>query len=820
MSEYTKDQLEKQQDPLLQKTAGMVTDIYAGIGRETIDTKEVINETNPNLKALLDWAKDMNQENIDNAVSIEKNESGLTLKYPFENQPDYSVNYPVSDPVYRAIFWPEIKAEEENRKASAITTLKTGRQIEALRAQEEAKALRDGVKPIETSVINGLLQQRIEANKNLQEQDVSKIKDSLIKDLRLNRGLLTNKESEKPEDKIKNLKEETARRVAAYTTINADGWYTLDYQKMQSDKKGHAHERYVGLGDILLDEDIRTISVKKDDKEAFTAYRGFTSEGRPCFKTEAGRYVSTFTGDQFKIIEDEANHETNLKNAKDVEQYMARIEETKKQTAPYKEELEKNGLRSRNSARYDYQNVEIGGESEIIKAQPLAEETIIARLNAKREQADGAEIVAYGKSCTREYGIPWVIFKELVDVESTWDATAYYKGKKKSDAAGLGEFIGSTWDSFVRTRQGKSHPKEWNLPDNHTLNRDDRFNPYVMLYATAWLMSDTKNKFNLSEKPIHEQGIIYYLAHHEGPGGVKPYMDFLAEIQKDGTASGQTVRTQADVLEQYYKDPAKYNRILGDGARSRVLKYGIEDWLTVYFKFAVRIGSRAAASDQNLVTEIQEKRKALGLYSEESFPSGNKRIAVRVEKRNLGEQEIYDEYFTKKENGEERLQAILKVKGGQDTWIFGSSIAVGTDRFRSGNGAKTGVFGIGGFNSINFFQTLKEKWPTLNTLEKPKKIVILGLVHNEQGRNVQEIMDRHIKIVEFLRSQGIENVKIATAHEYADQNGSTLTDFNTLLRSDKYKKYCLETGVNTTAALHLNSAENRKLLPALEASNS
>ncbi len=823
MIQFDKAQLEKLEDPILKKTADILNGVYALIGRPTVDIKGILNEDNPDIQSLLDSTKDIDPNAI---TTVIQNKEGLKINFlPAENGITNAVTYPKTSPVYRAIFWPEIKAEEERAKAAAATTLEANKAASKLRAGVETQSALDDMSPGEVNVFATLLKQRVEAAETSKEADTTKIQNSLIKDIRLNRRLLTEKEETDPVKQIANLKEETARRIAAYTTPGEDGWYTLNYKEMKSDKKGLSHEKYVGIGDILLDEDINVISVKHEgDEESFTAYRGFTKDGRPCFLTEDDKYVATFTGDQFKITEDESNMETNTTNPGQLRSYLDQMETTETKSKPYREDLEENGLRSK--ASYIYENVEIGGESEVGKQKPLLDDTIIARLNKKREKLDktqdGAEIVAYAKKvCTEDFDIPWPIFKELIDVESNWDMGAAYKGPKNSNASGLGQFIGKTWNGeeddgaggFVKSRKGKPHPPEWGLDPGHELNRADRFNPYVMLYATAWLMNETKEKFHLEGKPLHEQGIIYYLAHHEGGGGVTPYMKMLSTIEEDGKTAGKTIRTQRDVREQYLENQDKYKSLLEDGARDRLEKYGIDDFLSIYFAKAVRIGARAAATDTALVDQIKQKRIESGAANIEYFPSGPKQLEQRVERGAAAEGEINEEYFEKDKEGKEFLRAILKVKGGQDRWVFGSSIAAQTDTYRN---VKTGVFGISGFGSGNFLQVLEQKWPQLEPLEKPKEVVLLGLVHNEQKSTPQAVMDNYMKIVAFLKSKGINNVKIAIAHEYPEQIGTTINEFNTLLKSEKYKEYYLDTTVTTAKELHLNAVENRKLMTALE----
>jgi hypothetical protein len=128
-----------------------------------------------------------------------------------------------------------------------------------------------------------------------------------IEDIRYNTRLLKKKGEgeEKPEEQVANLKEETARRMKAYTTDAGDGWFQLDYAKMGTDKNGLTHELYVGLGDILLDLDIQNIVVQKEGG-LVKAHRGIVASGshagRVGFLDEAGEYVATHTGDKFRII--------------------------------------------------------------------------------------------------------------------------------------------------------------------------------------------------------------------------------------------------------------------------------------------------------------------------------------------------------------------------------------------------------------------------------------------------------------------------------------------------------------------------------------
>jgi len=129
-----------------------------------------------------------------------------------------------------------------------------------------------------------------------------------IEDIRYNTRLLNKKKegaTETSEDEVKNLKNETARRIKAYTTEDSKGWLKLNYAKLGSDKRGMSHELYVGLGDILLDYDVQNILVERDG-QIVKAHRGVATSGnypgRVCFLDENNEYVATHTGDKFRIL--------------------------------------------------------------------------------------------------------------------------------------------------------------------------------------------------------------------------------------------------------------------------------------------------------------------------------------------------------------------------------------------------------------------------------------------------------------------------------------------------------------------------------------
>lgn len=140
--------------------------------------------------------------------------------------------------------------------------------------------------------------------KNLKEKPEqlrSILSEADILDIRSNSEILFKKlypESKASETEI--IRSETTRRISAYTDGPATefGWYTLNYKKVNE-----AHEMQVGLGEILLDPNIKEIEIIKNGNK-IKGTRG-NINGRTCFIDSNGNYLSTFTGNKFRIITNE-----------------------------------------------------------------------------------------------------------------------------------------------------------------------------------------------------------------------------------------------------------------------------------------------------------------------------------------------------------------------------------------------------------------------------------------------------------------------------------------------------------------------------------
>ncbi len=176
------------------------------------------------------------------------------------------------------------------------------------------------------------LKQVESVKESVAEADVGILQGAKIEDVRYNTRLLKQKPKDQQEtdlEQASGLKEETYRRLRAYTSSFNGQWYTLNYARMGSDKTtGLTHEMNIGLGDILLDPDVQNVLVEQDG-QMIQAHRGVVAsghhKGRVGFlRNDTNEYVATFTGDRFRILTKE---ETDFRNASALTAYLGRIKE-------------------------------------------------------------------------------------------------------------------------------------------------------------------------------------------------------------------------------------------------------------------------------------------------------------------------------------------------------------------------------------------------------------------------------------------------------------------------------------------------------------
>lgn len=633
---------------------------------------------------------------------------------------------------------------------------------EALR-KAQAQMERTALKPAPTPLA-AFTDKRLEEHGTPEKINTYKeaLKSASIKDIRFNRQFLNGHTTEnfnkfENSKKVIKTKVETAKRLAAYTTKQGES-YVINYSAVG----GHEQLMGLGLGDLLLDEDITDIEVSQNGR-TFRAKRGFAN-GRPCFQeiddqgNVVDNYVATLDGDSFRIL---SKNETNQANEEAQKAYVSKLETTNKNLQTHKKDIETNGLRL--GSNYHHGSVDIQAK-EIANAKTIPDQRIENKLDGYGH--NGKDIVAYGKKISQEFNIPWPVIKYICQYESGWNPQNKYKGPKSSNATGLGQFMGNTWKNeekqtgfvYAAKQAGfkEKYGEKWG-DDWETL--DGRINPYANLFATIWLTNETYKSLNLRSKPISQQAALAYIAHHEGVGGVKSYTQFLDIMKNEGHQS------KAAMINAYNQNPDKYNSQVNftKGQRSRIAKYGIQDFLKIYFDFAKPIGAASAAEDPETLKKAQEESK-----TQFDLPPS---ISTNT------------------------------LQNGQDTWIFGSSIANGINNVLNYN--RTGALGVGGYNALNYRWVIEKNIAALKKLTPPKNIVILGLVHNGLAgpRSVNKSIELHMKLVDLLK-QTFPNtkIKIAEAHLYKKSRDQKLIQFNQAIRT-KYPKLYTK-GLSQGSKLH------------------
>jgi hypothetical protein len=231
--------------------------------------------------------------------------------------------------------------------------------------------------------------------------------------------------------------------------------------------------------------------------------------------------------------------------------------------------------------------------SETKNLSPIDDTNIIKKLNNQREKKDGDKIIQYLEECCISFDIDSAIVKELIQKESAWKIGVK---NASSSATGLGQFLTSSW--YGKKQQGGFISKISKYKNKTNLNgqklvdswetdidKPERNDPYAMIFAVVVDMYETKiaNPDLFNKKDAFEQGIYFYLAHHEGRGGLKNAIAVINEFQK------ANCKTKNEMLAEYDKNPQKYLLLMNKGQQAR----GIRKLLHIYFDFAQEIGIKA-----------------------------------------------------------------------------------------------------------------------------------------------------------------------------------------------------------------------------------
>ncbi len=256
----------------------------------------------------------------------------------------------------KRIVWFEdgkIHTEKGVRREEAVQT-----SVQARDDVEHSTAIQ-AVAPKPSGEIHGKYLERIkEVTPETAEKDHQRLSTISIEELRTSNLVLTEKPKE-PLKRAEGLRDETARRIAAFTSKYENDWYTIDYQKQDRGRTKRSHEMNTGLGEICaIDPDITNLMVDRGG-EIIMCHRGIVPngkhKGRLAFLDESNNYVATHTGDRFKILN---NEETNIKDQNALTTYIGKFDTDQQTRTDYKEEYRRQVELSESSAEF-YQESDI-----------------------------------------------------------------------------------------------------------------------------------------------------------------------------------------------------------------------------------------------------------------------------------------------------------------------------------------------------------------------------------------------------------------------------------------------------------------------------
>lgn len=544
------------------------------------------------------------------------------------------------------------------------------------------------------------------------EKDREKLRNSEIKDIRFNSRLLKPKEEKEDEaTQADGIKEATSKLLKAYTDKADKDWYVLNYQRLGSDKKGRSHEMNVGLGDILIDPDIKDILVKRKSGEVIKAHRGTVPgrqmyAGRQAFLDENNSYVDTYTGDSFRIL---SNEETNLKDPQALKKYLEEFSTEEK-------------VREENSKNF---------ENEMKASEDQEDYYTDANLDPN-------------KSVVEQIKIP-------------------LNGYQKENAA-------------VIEKEFKEGLKGKGLSDE----------AIAKIIAAAIVNAYKESGLNAANKT--------------GDGGHSIGLFQVNDVAGAGTYLLKTMTREESIV--YRQNPENNCKIILEreilGSFGRVLRERAQAGASVTELAA--IFSKYIERPRDVYGAMQARSQAaLKMFGERKVSDENE-IAERID------------------NGKEGYngKGILKLKSNQDSWIFGSSGAVGLNNMSKNlNLGNTGFFGIVGISPGNFYERLKREWPRISKLKLPKQVVLVGLAANGLGTNsdaaVQKVLGTYDSMKKFLEEKGVK-VKIATVQP-AEGMGEQINRFNEELR----KKYGPEVIIDI--AKYTTTADGKHINPEYAASD-
>jgi len=598
----------------------------------------------------------------------------------------------------------------------------------------------------------------LETAEKLNEADVKAdeefIRKASIKDLRKKSRLLNAKPAteEKPIEQIMNLKDETARRLRAYTDTRDNKWYTINYEKFGSDSTGSSHEMNIGLGDILLDNDIEEILVMKTNGETIRGHKQVVNN-RVGFADENGQYIATYTGDKFRIL---SGKEVDIKNEKEVASYINKIKDhdTTRETVEIYTNTFTNRERNQIGAENAKKILELKKEVRA-NTQNITDEELYLKISALAK-TKAKEATDQNEKTQWE-----IIEKDCMDT-----------------ARVIGEFPGFDLNLYKR----KIHAAESGKSEYRA--RNDRLGRKLGVRSSKWafgkyqFLAPTAAAHGARFNPENEEEIQGFL---NDPVKQEEVMNSftLANLKIYSRLPEQRKREFAEAGIDVYKILGAMH-LGGAGILRRSLSSirNAQDWIATNTKSKKTLESSYWKNMDSVrpISETEENTTAKGdMITVPEFDKYHKKIVSTLSKK-------------------------------QRDWVIGSSSGV-TISSKTRNTPDMGAFGIKGAGPKEVFETIENIVANLNSNDLPKKVTLVGMGVNglsENGNTEKTVnynMEYYMKIAKLFESKGV-TVKISPL-QIAPSKKNQIIAFNNALRNNpEYSKYCIETGVDKFYADH------------------
>ncbi len=573
--------------------------------------------------------------------------------------------------------------------------------------------------------------------------------------------------------RVLSLREEQARRIAAYTSKCGPKSYILNYPPNQ--------EYDIGCGEIFLCANL--IKIEKSDGTIIIAKRMVTPSGKHkgrlafCEVNPPHDYAASLSGAKVTILDNQER--VNVDNPKAVAAHTKILNQEeatrKKHIAEYKQKETYTYTSKPKTYKksLDISSEKFSGkeENEFFTRELALVETkdgkkyhhIVTRakinprnrIRKMKGRWDERLVLEWAKDLEIRFGVPRILILGTSILESG-------RGHNRLSYE-LGNYFGiKPWGSLKR-RMNKlarsKYPEYKELGDFKNNGKQDH-----MHYSDAW------SSYVRYSQLISRAGRYKHATKYTN----NPMMA-LACIALSGYCPSKTyIRSVGRVLRGISR---KYNLTLG------VIDY---NELIAHMK-------NHNASKLSVKQMTDRLRPAAKEGFVKGFPGIQEKTPQKKQiprRETLSPTKLGDTLSKKFSARPFKSNGVIKWTSGQEKLVLGSSSVSGVLHYHlSKNIARVG---IGAYHAGNFLRYFKRHiWPNIKHFTPPKTVVLAGFALNgiytsgNADKVINKSIERHKRIIRFLKKWGVKTVLIATNQPYGGQNSKKrqrLNEFNKRIR--------------------------------------